>query len=193
MKLINEFNLFLSRNSFVFFEIENDFYEYAVLDVKNDIEKHFNSNITLDEVQNRIVTNQNELAIYFYRLGRRIYLNNNVDTRLSIIHGLMRLYCSCEIYFSNEIGKGFYIVHGLGTVIGSRNIIGENFRIHQGCTIGHKRNGLGTESGAGAILGSDVTMYANSSIIGDVQIGNNVTLGINSLVTESVESNQFVK
>jgi serine O-acetyltransferase len=54
----------------------------------------------------------------------------------------MRKWCGCEIYFNNEIGEGFYIIHGLGTIIGSRNIIGRMFRIHGNCTIGHRKNGL---------------------------------------------------
>lgn len=40
-----------------------------------------------------------------------------------------------EIYYSSEIGEGFRINHGVGTVIGARAHIGDNFTIHQNCTI----------------------------------------------------------
>ena len=93
-----------------------------------------------------------------------------------------------EIYFNNEIGEGFYVVHGQGTVIGSRNKIGKGFVIHQGCTIGHKKNG----AGAGNIIGDNVTLYANSSIIGELNIGNNVTIGAHILVTKDVPDNTVV-
>lgn len=101
---------------------------------------------------------------------------------------MLKEICCCEIYFNNEIQKGFYIVHGLGTVIGSRNKIGDGFKIHQGCTIGHKKNGEGN----GSIIGNNVTMYCNSSIIGELIIGNDVIIGANVLVYKDIENNKVL-
>ena len=104
------------------------------------------------------------------------------------IHSLLKQFCNCEIYFNNEIDEGFYLVHGEGTVIGSRNKIGKGFVIHQGCTIGHKKNG----TGKGNIIGNNVTLYANSSILGELTIGNNVVIGAHILVLNNLEDNSIV-
>ena len=104
------------------------------------------------------------------------------------IHWLLKELCSCEIYFNNEIDSGFYIIHGEGTVIGSRNKIGKGFKIHQGCTIGHRKNNVGN----GNVIGDNVVLYANSSIIGELNIGNNVVIGAHVLVTENVSDDKIV-
>ena len=124
-----------------------------------DVQYHF-PEITDEETKIRIETNNNELAVFLFRLGNELHLNK-LDYLKFQIHWLLKELCSCEIYFNNRIGKGFCVVHCEGTVIGSRNIIGKGFKIHQGCTIGHKKNGQGN----GSQIGNDVTMYSNSSII----------------------------
>ena len=122
-----------------------------------------------------------------FRLGREIY-ENNLDELKFQIHWLLKELCSCEIYFNNVIDTGFYIIHGEGTVIGSRNRIGKGFKIHQGCTIGHKKNGEGN----GNVIGNDVTMYCNSSIIGELNIGNNVVIGGHVMITSSILDNMLI-
>ena len=80
------------------------------------------------------------------------------------------------------------VVHGEGTVIGSRNVIGTGFRIFQGCTIGHKRtDGKGT----GCRIGDNVCVYANSSVL-DCTIGDNVVIGAHSIVFEDISSDSNV-
>ena len=96
----------------------------------------------------------------------------------------MKDLCTCEIYYTNQIDTGFYVVHGVGTVIGSRNTIGKGFKIYHNCTIGKKKKGQ-----LGCSIGSDVKMYANSHIIGDVKIGDNVIIGDYSQVTNNIPSN----
>lgn len=154
-------------------------FEKTVLDVNY----HFPL-LSVDEIKSKIETNENELAVFLFRLGREIHENNLNDLKFQI-HWLLKELCSCEIYFNNEIDTGFYIIHGEGTVIGSRNKIGKGFKIHQGCTIGHRKNGEGN----GNSIGNDVTMYCNSSIIGELKIGNNVIIGGHVLVTNDVANN----
>jgi len=161
--------------------IENAFHKTV-----EDVRYHF-PEITAEEIKIRIETNNNELAVFLFRLGNELHLNNRDDLKFQI-HWLLKELCSCEIYFNNEIDKGFCIVHGEGTVIGSRNKIGKGFKIHQGCTIGHKKNGQGN----GNQIGDNVTMYSNSSIIGELTIGNNVVIGGNILVFQNIENDKVV-
>lgn len=151
-----------------------------------DVQYHFPA-LTEANIIDRIVTNSSELAVFLFRLGREIHEAGLEDLKPQI-HWLLRELCSCEIYFNNSIDEGFYVVHGVGTVIGSRNTIGKGFVIHQGCTIGHKKNGAGN----GNTIGNDVKMYANASIIGELHIGNNVIIGGHVMVYKDIAPNSIV-
>lgn len=151
-----------------------------------DVRYHF-PNQSKEEIENKITTNSNELAVFLFRLGRELHLDNQEDLKPQI-HWLLKELCSCEIYFNNEIGEGFYIVHGEGTVIGSRNKIGKGFKIHQGCTIGHRKNNTGN----GSIIHDNVTMYANSSIIGELIIEENVIIGAHVMIRKNLKNNWIV-
>ncbi|WP_395059667.1 hypothetical protein [Flavobacterium sp.] len=151
-----------------------------------DVNYHF-PDLSKEEIKHKIETNSNELAVFLFRLGRELH-ENNLDDLKPQIHWLLKELCSCEIYFNNEIAEGFYLIHGEGTVIGSRNKIGKGFKIHQGCTIGHKKNGEGN----GNVIGDNVTMYCNSSIIGELKIGDNVVVGGHVMVHNDVQDNTIV-
>lgn len=145
-----------------------------------DVNYHF-PQTSREEVLKRIVTNQNELAIFLFRLGNALH-QEGLEELKPQVHFLLKDLCSCEIYFNNSIDVGFYVVHGQGTVIGSRNTIGKGFMIHQGCTIGHKTNG----GGAGNTIGHNVKLYCNTSILGALNIGDNVTIGAHTMVNKDV-------
>lgn len=136
---------------------------------------------TPDAVARRIESGDHHLPVFLYRLGRSIFAEDPAHPLLEVLHGVMRETCACEIYFSNEIGDGFRVVHGLGTVIGSRNRIGKGFTIYQGSTIGHRAVGE-----PGAVVGSGVTVYAGSLVLGAVTIGDGAVIGAHSLVLADV-------
>ena len=82
-----------------------------------------------------------------------------------------------ELYYTAEIGQGFKINHGVGSVVGARCKIGNNCTIHQNCTIGDRNGGRPT-------IGDNVTIYAGSMILGNIFIGDNSIIGANSVVTQ---------
>ncbi|AUC82069.1 serine acetyltransferase [Lacinutrix sp. Bg11-31] len=163
-------------------KVIHDAFEKTVKDVNYHL-----PTLSKKEIKQRIQSNANELAVFLFRLGNQLQTENYNDLTAQI-HWLLKELCSCEIYFNNTIAEGFYIIHGQGTVIGSRNTIGKGFIIHQGCTIGHKKNREGT----GVVIGDNVTLYCNASILGDLKIENNVTIGAHILVSTSIKSNSIV-
>lgn len=157
--------------------------EIALRKCVADVRYHI-PDISDEQVVRRITTNQNELPMFLFRFGNELYARGGCEEELDAIHWIMRECCSCEIYYSNLIDVGLYILHGIGTVVGSRNRIGRGFIISQNCTIGHK-----ADFGNGSAIGSDVTMFPHSSIIGEVTIGDNVVVGAHSLVLHNMPSN----
>lgn len=79
----------------------------------------------------------------------------------------------------------FYVEHPVGSVIG-RAKIGNYFFFHQGCTVGENL-------GSFPIIGNNVTMFADSKVLGNSVVGNNVILGANSyIINENIPDNSIV-
>lgn len=95
----------------------------AFLRTVTDVQYHYPDK-TEQSIFECIISNGNELAIFLYRLGRELFVDARSEQCCWMVHWLLKQLCACELYFSTDIGEGFYIFHGEGTVIGSRNIIG---------------------------------------------------------------------
>tara|TARA_B100001079_G_C16244361_1_gene440444 strand:+ start:71 stop:535 length:465 start_codon:yes stop_codon:yes gene_type:complete len=94
-----------------------------------------------------------------------------------------------EIHPAAAIGSNFFIDHGAGVVIGETTVIGNNVTLFQGVTLG----GTGKERGKRhPTLGSHVVVGAGAKILGGMTIGDNVTIGANSVVLKSVPPHSTV-
>ena len=94
-----------------------------------------------------------------------------------------------EIHPGAKIGKGFFIDHGMGVVIGETTEIGDYVTLFQGVTLG----GTGKERGKRhPTLGNHVVVGAGAKILGGIKIGDNVKIGANSVVLKSVPPNSTV-
>ena len=123
-------------------------------------------------------------GIFYYRLERELYLDNQQHIFLNYLAGAMRIRTGMELYYSTDIGPGFWISHGVGIIIGPRNKIGKNFLIHQGVTIGQRNSANDC-----ALIGDNVTLFSGAKIIGNVTIGDNVKIGANSVLLINAEAN----
>ncbi|MEO6550712.1 MAG: serine acetyltransferase [Ferruginibacter sp.] len=148
-----------------------------------DFQYHYPQKTAVD-LFNTIKFGTGWLNTFLYRFGNTVFKYDSQHCLLPEIHWLLKEVCSSEIYFSISIGKGLYIRHGEGLVIGSRCKIGEGFVIHQHCTIGHK-----VKLGDGPIIGDNVEMGVGSSVLGNCTIGSKVVIGAHSLVISSVPDN----
>lgn len=183
---MNNFVDFLLKKVYNSKSVPKKIIETAFNNVLKDVQYHFPS-LSSEEIKKRIENNNNELALFLFRIGNELHVQGLEELKAQI-HWLLKELCSCEIYFNNSIDIGFYIVHGQGTIIGSRNTIGKGFVIHQGCTIGHKKNGTGN----GNKIHNNVKMYCNSSIIGELNIEDNVIIGAHCLVTTNLTSGTII-
>jgi serine acetyltransferase len=95
---------------------------------------------------------------------------------------------SIDINPAARIGAGLKIVHFTGIVIRGNTVIGKNAVLRQNVTIGARND---TDEGY-TVIGDNAEFGANSCIIGDITIGNNVTIGAMSLINKNVPDNHTV-
>jgi len=95
---------------------------------------------------------------------------------------IMRKY-GCCIYASAKVGRGFWIEHPVGIVLGNC-IIGENFTIHQNTTIGVKHR-YDDSKGVIPVIGNNVHLCANACILGGITICDDVTIGAGAIISVS--------
>lgn len=91
-----------------------------------------------------------------------------------------------EIHPAAKIGKGFFIDHGTGVVIGETTIIGDNVTLYQGVTLG----GTGKETGKRhPTLGSNIMVGSGAKILGSVTIGDNCRIAAGAVVLSDIPAN----
>lgn len=94
-----------------------------------------------------------------------------------------------EIHPGATIGRGLFIDHGHGVVIGETAIVGDNVTLYQGVTLG----GTGKEHGKRhPTVGNNVMISAGAKILGSFTIGENSKIGAGSVVLSEVPPNSTV-
>ncbi len=130
-------------------------------------------------------------AITNYRLAHELLLLG-VPLIPRIITEMAHSETGIDIHPGATIGHHFTIDHGTGVVIGATCIIGNNVKLYQGVTLGAKSFPVDDDGNPikgiprHPILGDNVIVYANSTILGRIRIGNNAIIGGNIWVTEDV-------
>ncbi len=100
-----------------------------------------------------------------------------------------RFFTGIEIHPGAKIGKGLFIDHGMGVVIGETSEIGNNVTIFQGVTLG----GTGKEKGKRhPTIGDYAIISAGAKVLGSIEIGKNVIVGAGAVVIRSVPDNVTV-
>ena len=99
-----------------------------------------------------------------------------------------------DIHPNARIGKYFTIDHGTGVVIGATCVIGDNVKIYQGVTLGAKSFPLDSDGNPikgiprHPIIGNNVVIYANATVLGRITIGDGCVIGANMWVTEDMQA-----
>ncbi|KAM3105152.1 serine O-acetyltransferase [Phormidesmis sp. 146-33] len=123
-------------------------------------------------------------AIVLYRLAHWLYRRHVMFIPRFISH-LTRFFTGIEIHPGAAIGKGVFIDHGMGVVIGETTVVGDYCLIYQGVTLG----GTGKETGKRhPTLGQHVVVGAGAKILGNIPIGDYARIGAGSIVLRAVPS-----
>lgn len=124
-------------------------------------------------------------AIMNYRVSHKLYLKGHFFLARYLSQRSARR-TGIEIHPGATIGRGLFIDHGHGVVIGETAIIGDNVTLYQGVTLG----GTGKESGKRhPTIGDNVMISAGAKVLGSFEIGDNCKIGAGSVVLSPVPAN----
>lgn len=127
-------------------------------------------------------------ALVFYRVSHALWLVK-IPILPRLISQVGKFLTGIEIHPGAKIGKGLFIDHGLGVVIGETSILGDSITLYQGVTLG----GTGKEKGKRhPTIGNNVVVGAGAKILGNIEIGDNSYVGANAVVIKNVPPNSTV-
>lgn len=118
------------------------------------------------------------IAHFFYR--RRLFFFARLVSQLN------RFLTGVEIHPGAKIGRGLFIDHGSGVVIGETTEIGDNCTLYQGATLGGTGKDVGKRH---PTLGNNVMVGAGAKVLGPFKVGDNVKIASNAVVLEEIPPN----
>nr|WP_330424882.1 serine O-acetyltransferase [Lachnotalea sp. AF33-28] len=127
-------------------------------------------------------------AILKYRIAHKLYMRQHYFLARWISQRTARK-TGIEIHPGATIGRGLFIDHGHGVIIGETAVVGNNVTLFQGVTLG----GNGKEKGKRhPTIGDNVMISAGAKVLGSFKIGENSKIGAGSVVLSEVPPNSTV-
>lgn len=127
-------------------------------------------------------------ALIAHRIAHRLW-KLKIPFLPRLLSQLSRFITGIEIHPGAVIGKGLFIDHGMGVVVGETAIIGNDVTLFQGVTLG----GTGKETGKRhPTIGDYVVIGAGAKVLGNITIGDNSYIGANAVVLRDVPANSTV-
>jgi len=127
-------------------------------------------------------------AVILHRAAHWLH-NHGLKLLARMLSQFNRFLTGIEIHPAVKIGKGLFIDHGMGVVIGETTEIGDNVTIYQGATLG----GTGKESGKRhPTIGSNVVISTGAKVLGPFHVGDNSKIGAGAVVLNEVPPNSTV-
>ena len=124
-------------------------------------------------------------AVLMYRVAHQLH-KNKYYTAARALSQLAKFLTGIEIHPGATIGKGLFIDHGTGVVIGETAEIGDNCILYQGVTLGGTGKGKGKRH---PTLGNNVMVGCGAKVLGPFKIGDNVKIAANAVVLEAIPDN----
>jgi serine O-acetyltransferase len=127
-------------------------------------------------------------ALVLHRLSHRLW-RLRLPLLPRLLSQLSRLLTGVEIHPGARIGRGVFIDHGMGVVIGETSVVGDQCLLYQGVTLG----GTGKEHGKRhPTLMNNVVVGAGAKVLGAITVGANTRIGAGSVLLRDVEPDSTV-
>ncbi len=146
----------------------------------------------LDAVMERDPAARNRLEVFFLYSGYKAvrshrranwFFRHNMKFIAIFISQRSRHKTGIEIHPGATIGKGLFIDHGMGVVIGETTEIGENCTLYQGVTLG----GTGKDTGKRhPTLGNNVLVGCGARVLGPFKVGDNARIAAGAVVLNEI-------
>ena len=124
-------------------------------------------------------------ALLAYRVSHQLYRKKHFFAARLVSQGARKM-TGIEIHPGAKIGKGLFIDHGSGVVIGETTEIGDNCTIYQGVTLGGTGKHLGKRH---PTLGDNVMVGAGAKVLGPVNVGSNTKIAAGAVVLKDIPDN----
>ena len=124
-------------------------------------------------------------AIMAHRVAHKLYKKGKYFSARAVSQAA-RFVTGIEIHPAAQIGKRFFIDHGMGVVIGETAEIGDDCTIYQGVTLGGTGKDVGKRH---PTLGNNVMVGAGAKVLGPLKIGSNTKIAANAVVLHEVPEN----
>ncbi len=121
-------------------------------------------------------------AVIAYRIAHALHVKGYV-LPARLISQTAKFFTGIEIHPGAKIGKGLFIDHGSGVVIGETAEIGDNCTLYQGVTLGGTGKDIGKRH---PTLGNNVMVGAGAKILGPFKVGDNCKIAANAVVLSEV-------
>jgi serine O-acetyltransferase len=156
--------------------------------IKEDIKVVFEKDPAARSSLEVILTYSGLHAVWAHRLAHKLFKRNWLFLA-RLISQISRFFTGIEIHPGAQIGRRFFIDHGMGVVIGETCIIGNDVTLYQGVTLG----GTGKEKGKRhPTLEDHVLVATGAKVLGNITIGKNSKVGAGSVVLQNVPPNATV-
>ncbi|GAA3053169.1 MULTISPECIES: serine O-acetyltransferase EpsC [Actinomycetes] len=128
-------------------------------------------------------------AIWSHRVAHRMWQHRPLKTPARALSQVTRSLTGIEIHPGAQIGRRFFIDHGMGVVIGETTEIGDDCMLYQGVTLG----GRSLEAvKRHPTLQDGVVVGAGAKVLGPVEIGSGSAIGANAVVVKSAPKNSIL-
>lgn len=124
-------------------------------------------------------------SLIAYKISHNLYLKKRFFLA-RWVSNIGRKMTGIEIHPGATIGKGLFIDHGMGVVIGETAVIGNNVTMFHGATLGGTGNDKGKRH---PTVGDNVTIGSSAKILGNIYIGSGVRIGANAVVLNDASPN----
>lgn len=124
-------------------------------------------------------------AVWNYRISHWLW-QRNIKLLARIFSNRARRRTGIEIHPGAQIGRRFFIDHGIGVVIGETTEIGDDVMLYHNVTLGARRFATGKRH---PTIGNRVIIGAGAKILGPVNIADDARVSYNSVVIEDVKKN----
>lgn len=121
-------------------------------------------------------------AISAYKLSHLLF-RRKLFFLARLVSQIARFFTGIEIHPGATIGKGLFIDHGMGVVIGETAIIGDNVTLYHGVTLGGTGKDIGKRH---PTIEDNVVVGAGAKVLGPITIGEGAKIGANSVVVKDV-------